>query len=86
MIFITSNRKLRLFHNFGTFKTQNTEYKYIYVENYIHKKAKEAVEIFKNQTKHQSVLAKIHKVYIICIPKYDAFKNSFFPLLNIMEC
>ena len=86
MIFITPNRKLRIFLNFGTFKTQNTEYNYIYVENYIYKKVKEAVEIFKNQTKHQSVLAKIYKVYIICIPKYDAFGNSFFPLLSIMEC
>ena len=38
MILITSNRKLHLFHNFWTFKTQNTEYNYIYVENYIYKK------------------------------------------------
>ena len=30
MIFITSNRKLHLFDNFWTFKTQNTEYNYIY--------------------------------------------------------
>ena len=62
------------------FKTQNTEYKYIYVENYI------AVEIYKNQTKNYSVLAKIYKVYIICTPRCDAFGNSFFPLLGIMEC
>ena len=81
MIFITSNRKLHLFDNFWTFKTQNTEYNYIYVENYIYKKLKEAVE-----TKNHSVLAKIYKVYIICTPKCDAFGNSFFPLLSIMEC
>ena len=86
MIFITSNRKLHLFDNFWTFKTQNTEYNYIYVENYICKNLKEAVEIYKNQTKNHSVLAKIYKVYIICTPKCDAFGNSFFPLLSIMEC
>ena len=45
MTFITSNRKLRLFDNFWTFKTQNTEYSYIYVENCIYKKPKEVVEI-----------------------------------------
>ena len=56
MIFVTSNRKLHLFDNFWTFKTQNTECKYIHVENYIYKKLKEAVEIYKNQTKN--VLAK----------------------------
>ena len=50
------------------------------------KKLKEAVEIYKNQTKNHSVLAKIYKVYIICTPKCDAFGNSFFPLLSIMEC
>ena len=86
MIFITSNRKLHLFDNFLTFKTQNTEYNYIYVENYIYKKLKEAVEICKNQTKNHCVLAKIYKVYIIFTPKCDAFGNSFFPLLRIMEC
>ena len=42
MISITSNKKLHLFYNFWTFKTQNNEYKYIYVENYIYKKLKEA--------------------------------------------
>ena len=41
MIFITSNRELHLFDNFWTFKTQNTEYNYIYVENYTYKKLKE---------------------------------------------
>ena len=56
MIFITSNRKLHLFDNFWTFKTQNTEYSYIY------KKLKEAVEIYKDQTKNHSFLAKIYKV------------------------
>ena len=59
MIFIISNRKLHLFDNYWTFKTQNTEYNYIYVENYIFKKLKEAVEIYKNQTKNHSILAKI---------------------------
>ena len=67
------------------FKTQNTKYNYMYVENYIYKKLKEVVEIYKNQTKNQSVLAKIYKVYIIYTPKYDDFGNSFFPLLSIME-
>ena len=79
------------FGNFWTFKTQNTENNYIYVENNIYKKLKEAVEIYKNQTKSfflakHSVLAKIYKVYIICTPKCDAFGNSFFPLLYIMQC
>ena len=59
MIFIISNRKLHLFDSYWTFKTQNTEYNYIYVENYIFKKLKEAVEIYKNQTKNHSILAKI---------------------------
>ena len=51
MIFIISNRNLHLFNNFWTFKTQNTEYNYIYVENYIYKKFQKVVEIYKNQTK-----------------------------------
>ena len=53
MIFITSNRKLYLFNYFCTVKTQNTEYNYIYVENYIYiyKKIKEAMEVYKSQTK-----------------------------------
>ena len=58
MIFITSNRKLHLFDNFRTFKKLNTEYNYIYVENYIYKKLKEAVEIYKNQTKNYSIYVK----------------------------
>ena len=86
MISITSNRKLHLFENVWTSKIQNTEYNDIHIENYIYKKLKEAVEIYKNQTKNHSVLAKIYKVYIICTPKCDAFGNSFFPLLSIMEC
>ena len=36
MIFITSDRKLHLFDDFWTFKTQNTQYNYIYVENDIY--------------------------------------------------
>ena len=64
MIFITYNRKLHLFDNFSTFKTQNTEYNYIYVENYIYKKLKKALEIYKNQTKNPSVLAKTYKIHI----------------------
>ena len=45
------------------------------------------MEIHKNQTKkNHCVLAKIYKVYNICTPKCDAFWNSFFPLLSIMEC
>ena len=86
MTFITSSRKLHPFDNFWTFKTQNTEYNYTYVENYIYKKLKEDVETYKNQTKSHRVLAKIYKVYIICTPKCNAFGNSFFPLLSIMEC
>ena len=85
MIFITSNRKLHLFDDFWTSKTQNTEYNYIYVENYISKKLKEAVKIYKNKTKNRSVLAKIYKVYIISTPKCDEFGNCFFLLLSIME-
>ena len=86
MIFITCNRKLHLFDNFWTFKTQNTEYKYLYVENYIYKKLKEAVEIYIKQTKNHIVLAKIYKAYIMCTPKRDALGNIFFPLLSIKEC
>ena len=44
------------------------------------------MEIYKNQTKDHSVLARIYKVYILCSPKCDAFGNSFFPLLSIMKC
>ena len=84
MIFITPNRKLHLFDNFWTFQTQNIEYNYIYVENYTYKKLKEAVELYKNQTKNHSVLAKIYKVHIICTPKFDAFGNSFFSVPSIM--
>ena len=83
MIFITSNRKLHLFDNFWT---QNTDYNYIYAENYMYKKFKKTVEIYKNQKKKQSVLAKIYKVYITCIPKCDTIGKGFFPLLSIMEC
>ena len=86
MIFVTSNKKLHLFDNFWTFKTQNTEYNYIYVENYMYKKLKESVEIYKNQRKNHNVLEKIGKVYIICTPKCDTFGNSSFPSLSIMEC
>ena len=82
MIFITSNKKFHLFDNFWTFKTQNTEYNYEYVENYMYKKLKEAVEIYKNQTKNHSVIAKMYKVYIVCASKCDAFGNSLFPLLS----
>ena len=64
MIFISFNRKLHLSDNFRTLKTQNTEYNYIYIENYIHEILKEAVEMYKNQTKDHSVLAKIYKLYI----------------------
>ena len=77
MIFITSNKKLHLFDNFWTFKTQNTEYNYIYVENCIYIKSREAVKIYENQPKNHSVLAKIYGVYIICTPKCDVFGNSF---------
>ena len=87
MIFMTSNRKLHLSDNLWAFKIQNAEYNYIYVENYIYKKLKEAVEIYQNQTKNHSVLAKIYKVCIICTSKFwKTFGNSFFPLLSIMEC
>ena len=67
-------------------QTQNTEYDYIYVEDYTYKKLKEAMEIYKSQTKNHNVLAKIYKLYIVCTPKCDAFGNSFFPLLGILEC
>ena len=78
MILVTSNRKSHLLDNFWTFKTQNTEYNYTYVENCIYKNLKEAVEICKNQTKNHSALAKIYKVYIICTPKCDAFETVSF--------
>ena len=75
MIFITCNRKLHHFDNFQKFKTQNTEYNYKYVENYMYKKLKDAGEIYKNQTKNDNILAKIYKVYIAFTPKFDAFRN-----------
>ena len=86
MIFITRNRKSHLFDKFWTFKTQNTEYKYLYVENYIYKNLKEAVEVYIKQTKNHIVLAEIYKSYIMCTSKWDAFGNNFFPLLSIKEC
>ena len=87
MSFITFIRKLYLIDNFWTFKTQNNEYNYIFVENYVYKKLKEAVETYKNQTKNRSVLEKIFKVYyMLCTPKCDAFGKGFFPLLNMLEC
>ena len=51
--------KLHLFDNFWMFKTQNTENNYIYVKIYIYKKLKEAVEIYKDQTKNHSVFVKL---------------------------
>ena len=59
---------------------------YIHAKNYIYKKLKETVEICKNQIKNHSALEKIYKVYVKCTPKCDAFGNSFFPSLSIMEC
>ena len=82
MSFVTAMRKLHLFDNFWTFKTQNAEYNYIYVENYIYKKVKEALEMYKNQTKNNNVLVKVYKVYIICTPNYDTFGNNFCLLLS----
>ena len=52
----------------------------------LYKKLKEAVEIYKNQIKNHSVLAKYIKYILYCSPKCDAFGNSFVPLLSIMEC
>ena len=68
MIFIISYRKLHLSGNFWTFKTQSTEYDYIFVENYIYKKLKEAVEIHKKQTKIQKVLAEVIKYIFFVLP------------------
>ena len=50
------------------------------------KNSKRLWKYYKNQTKIDRVLAKIYKVYTICTPKCDAFGNSVFPLLSIMEC
>ena len=85
-LFLLISIKNYISDNFLTFKTQNTEYNYICVENYIYKKLQEAVEIYKNQRKSHSVLAKIYNAYIICTPKCDAFGNNFFPFLSINEC
>ena len=41
----------------------------------MYKKLKDAVEIYKNQAKNDSILAKIYKVYIAFTPKFDAFRN-----------
>ena len=71
---------------FGRSKHKTLKKQYIYVENYIYKKLKEAVEIYNIQTKNHSVLAKIYKVYILFTPKCYAFANSSFPLLSIMKC
>ena len=68
MIFITSYRKLHLSGNFWTFETQSTQYDYIFVENYIYKKLKEAVEIYKKQTKNQKVLAEVTKYIFYVLP------------------
>ena len=68
MIFITSYRKLHLSGNFWTFKTQSTQYDYIFVENYIYKKLKEAAEIYKKQTKNQKVLAELTKYIFYVLP------------------
>ena len=68
MIFITSYRKLHLSGNFWTFKTQSTQYDYIFVENYIYKKLKEAAEIYKKQTKKQKVLAEVTKYIFYVLP------------------
>ena len=88
MTFITSIRKLHLLDNFWTYKIQNTEYNYKYIcrKIYVYKNLKDVVGIYKNQTKNHSVLVKIYEVYIVCTPKCDAFGNSFFPLLSILEC
>ena len=51
MIFITSNKKLHLFDNFWTFKTQNTEYNYTYVEHYIKKNSKRLWKYIKTKQK-----------------------------------
>ena len=64
-------------------KTQNSEYDYISAENYICKKLKDAIEIYKKQTKNHSALAKIYKAYVIYTPKCDADGNSFFPLISV---
>ena len=52
MIFITSNRKLHLFDNFWTFKTQNTDYNYIYAENYMYKNSKRLWKYIKTEKKN----------------------------------
>ena len=51
-------------------------YIYIYTHTYIYTK----------KPKNHCVLAKIYKVYFICTLQCDAFGNSFFPLLSLMEC
>ena len=64
------------FGNFWTFKTQDTENNYIYVENNIYKKLKEAVEIYKNQTKS------FFKQTAVFKQKY--MKYILYVLLNVM--
>ena len=51
MTFINSNRKLHLFDNFWTFKTQSTEYNYIYVENLYIKNSKRLWKYIKTKQK-----------------------------------
>ena len=51
MIFITSNKRLHLFDNFWTFKTQNTEYNYKYVEKNIYKNSKRLWKYIKAKQK-----------------------------------
>ena len=77
---------MHLFDNIWTFSIKNVEYNYLYVQNYIYKKLKEAVEMDKKQTKNHNVLAKIYKICIIRSPICDAFGNNFFPSLTIIEC
>ena len=82
MIFITSYRKLHLSGNFWTFKTQSTQYDYIFVENYIYKKLKEAAEIYKKQTKKQKVLAEVTKYIFYVLPNVMLLEAVSFFVIN----
>ena len=82
MNFITSYRKLHFSDNFWTFKTQSTEYDYIFVEIYIYKKLKEAVEIYKKQTKNQKVLAEVIKYIFYVLPNVMLLEAVSFFVIN----
>ena len=86
MIFITFNSKLHHFDSFWTFKTQNTIYNYIYLENYKYKNLKEAVEIYKNQIKNHGVKQFVSFTKYNGMLQAKQMTNVLFYLSSIVQC